>query len=52
MPLDQMERELNHQLKVPTFAASAVTGEGVGKTLLEGLKLTLKHLQRELKWAQ
>jgi hypothetical protein len=52
MPLDQMERELNHQLKVPSFAASAVTGEGVGKTLLEGLKLTLKHLQRELKWAQ
>jgi hypothetical protein len=52
MPLEQMERELNHQLKVPSFAASAVTGEGVGKTLLEGLKLTLKHLQRELKWAQ
>lgn len=52
MPTEQMERELNHQLKVPTFAASAVTGEGVGKTLLEGIKLTLQHLQRELKWAK
>lgn len=52
MPIEQMERELNHQLKVPTFAASAVTGEGVGKTLLEGIKLTLQHLQRELKWAK
>lgn len=52
MPLDQMERELNHQLKVPSFPASAVSGDGVGKTLLEALKLTLQHLQRELKWAK
>lgn len=52
MPLEQMERELNHQLKVPTFPASAVTGEGVGNTLLEGVKRTLKQLQRELNWAK
>lgn len=52
MSLEQMERELNHQLKVPTFPASAVTGDGVGKTLLEGVKLTLKQLQRELNWAK
>jgi mutual gliding-motility protein MglA len=52
MPLEQMQRELNHQLKVPALPASAVTGEGVGKTLLEGVKLTLKHLQRELNWAK
>jgi signal recognition particle receptor subunit beta len=51
MPVEQMEKELNRQLKVPSFAASAVTGEGVGKTLTEGLKLTLKHLQKELQWA-
>lgn len=50
MPVEQMERELNNQLKVPSFTASALTGEGVGKTLIEGLKLTLKHLQKELKW--
>ncbi len=51
MPVAQMERELNSQLKVPSFPASAMTGEGVGKTLVEGLKLTLKHLQKELQWA-
>lgn len=52
MPIEQMDRELNRQLKAPYFAASAVSGDGVGKTLLEGLKLMLKHLQKELKWAQ
>jgi mutual gliding-motility protein MglA len=52
MPLEQMERELNHQLKAPSFPASAFTGDGVGKTLLEGVKLTLKHLQKELNWAK
>jgi mutual gliding-motility protein MglA len=52
MPIEQMDRELNRQLKAPSFSASAVSGDGVGKTLLEGLKLMLKHLQKELKWAQ
>jgi len=33
LPLEQMEKDLNRQLKVPSFQASAVTGEGVGKTL-------------------
>ena len=51
MPIEQMEKELNSQLKVPSFAASALSGDGVGKTLVEGLKLTLKHLQKELQWA-
>lgn len=51
MPVEQMDRELNSQLKAPSFAASALSGDGVGKTLVEGLKLTLKHLQRELQWA-
>ena len=51
MPIEQMDRELNRQLKAPYFAASAVKGDGVGKTLLEGLKIMLKHLQKELKWA-
>lgn len=52
MPIEQMERELNRQLKAPSFPASAVSGDGVGKTLLEGLKRMLKHLQKELQWAQ
>ncbi len=52
MPVAQMERDLNRQLKVPSFEASAVTGAGVGATLKECLKETLKSLQKEFKWAQ
>jgi signal recognition particle receptor subunit beta len=52
MPIAQMERDLNRQLKVPSFEASAVTGTGVGATLKECLKETLKSLQKEFKWAQ
>lgn len=51
MPVKQMERDLNRQLKVPSLPSSAVTGKGVGKTLSECLKLTLKSLQKELRWA-
>lgn len=52
MPIEKMERDLNRQLKVPSFPASAVNGQGVGTTLKECLKLTLKSLQHQLKWAQ
>jgi len=52
MPIDRMNQELNRQLKVPAFSASALSGDGVGKTLMESLKVTLKHLQKELKWAE
>jgi signal recognition particle receptor subunit beta len=52
MPISQMERDLNRQLKVPSYEASAVTGTGVGVTLKECLKETLKSLQKEFKWAQ
>jgi mutual gliding-motility protein MglA len=52
MPIALMERDLNRQLKVPSFEASAVTGAGVGVTLKECLKETLKSLQKEFKWAQ
>jgi len=51
MPLNKMESDLNHQLKVPAYPASAINGKGVGVTLKECLKRTLKHLQKELKWA-
>lgn len=50
MPLEQMEKELNRQLKVPSFPGSAITGEGVGKTLQACLKLTLQSLKNELNW--
>lgn len=52
MSIEDMERDLNRQLKVPSFPASAVTGDGVGTTLNECLKLTLQALQRQFKWAQ
>jgi signal recognition particle receptor subunit beta len=50
MPVEQMHKELNRQLKVPSFPASAVTGEGVGKTLQACLKLTIQSLKKELNW--
>ena len=52
MHIKQMNRDLNRQLKVPSFPASAVTGNGVGTTLKECLKLTLFSLQREFQWAK
>jgi small GTP-binding protein len=52
MSIEKMEKDLNRQLKVPSFPASAITGEGIGKTLQETLKLTLHSLQKQLHWAQ
>jgi signal recognition particle receptor subunit beta len=52
MSIEQMDKDLNRQLKVPSFSGSAVKGNGVGATLKECLKLTLKSLQKEFKWAQ
>lgn len=51
MSIEKMERELNRQLNAPSFPASALTGEGVGKTLTHTIKLILAHLQKEFKWA-
>lgn len=50
MSIDQMERDLNRQLKVPSFPASAFTGQGVGATLKECLKLTIKSFQKEMQF--
>jgi signal recognition particle receptor subunit beta len=48
MPIEQLERDLNRQLKVPSFPGAAVKGEGVGKTLHACLKLAIKSIQEEL----
>ena len=48
MSLEQMQHDLNRQLKVPCFPGSALTGDGVGKTLNACLKLLLKSIQKEL----
>ena len=49
MSIEQMERDLNRQLKVPSFSASAITGNGVGVTLKECLKLTLLSFKKQFK---
>ena len=51
MTIDQMEKDLNRQLNVPTFEASALNGDGVGPTLQACMRLTLQNLQKQLKWA-
>ncbi|HUV78163.1 MAG TPA: ADP-ribosylation factor-like protein [Desulfobacterales bacterium] len=49
MSVEQMEKDLNRQLKVPSFPASAIIGQGVGATLKECLKLTLISFRKKLK---
>ena len=51
MPVEMMERDLNRQLKVPSFPASAFRGDGVGQTLKAALRSTLRYLQKEMNWA-
>ena len=50
MPIEEMEKAYNHQLKVPSFAASAVTGQNVNATLKECLVRTLRSLKKEAGW--
>ena len=52
MSMELMNKELNSKLKAPYFGASALKGEGVQATLKKSLELTLRHLQKELKWSQ
>ena len=48
MSIEQMQHDLNRQLKVPCFPGSALTGKGVGKTLNACLRLLLQSIQKEL----
>ncbi len=50
MSLTTMERDLNRQLKAPSFPASALRGDGVGDTLKTCIKLTLKSLRKQMGW--
>ena len=50
MSVAEMEKTYNHQLKVPSFAASAITGENVNATLKACLVATLKSLKKEAGW--
>ena len=50
MPVEEMEKAYNYQLKAPSFAASAVTGENVNATLKACLVATLRSLKKEAGW--
>ena len=47
---NQMEADLNRQLRAPSFSASALMGDGVGPTLKACLKLTLQSLKTQMGW--
>ncbi|AOY58971.1 MULTISPECIES: GTP-binding protein [Desulfococcus] len=49
MSFEQMEKDLNGQLKVSSLAASALSGENVIPTLKKIISLTMTSLQRTLK---
>jgi mutual gliding-motility protein MglA len=46
LPLSTMEEDLNRQLKVTTFAASALTGDNVVNTLKKIITLTVASFQK------
>ncbi|MGD9053062.1 MAG: gliding motility protein, partial [Desulfobacterales bacterium] len=50
MSIEEMENAYNRQLKVPSFPASAVTGENVNATLKAALVLLLRSLKKEAGW--
>ncbi len=50
MPVKLMDRDLNRQLKAPTFTGSALKGEGVRETIQKCLALTLSDLKKKLDW--
>ncbi|MBT8372184.1 MAG: GTPase domain-containing protein [Deltaproteobacteria bacterium] len=50
MSIEEMQRAYNRQLKVPSFASSAVSGQGVNNTLKACLVQTLRSLRKEAGW--
>ena len=50
MSVEEMEKAYNEQLKVPSFAASAVNGDNVNATLKACLVSTLRSLKKEAGW--
>jgi len=48
LSVEEMERDLNNDLKVPWFPGSALKGDGVFETLREISKRTVKHVSRRL----
>ena len=48
--IEEMEKTYNRQLKAPSFAASAVNGQGVNDTLKACLIRTLQSLREKAGW--
>ncbi|MGQ9509979.1 MAG: GTP-binding protein [Thermodesulfobacteriota bacterium] len=48
LPVDVLEKDLNSMLKVPSFPASAIRGDGVFETLREITKLVVKDVSRKI----
>ena len=49
LPFEILEKDLNSQLKVPSFEASALVGTNVVKTMKKIISMTMRSLQRDLK---
>jgi signal recognition particle receptor subunit beta len=49
LPLKTLDKNLNGQLKVPAFEASAMAGTNVVNTLKKIISLTISSLEKELK---
>ena len=48
LPMDILEKDLNSMLKVPSFNASALKGNGIFETLREITKLVVKDVSRKI----
>lgn len=49
LPVEKLEKDLNRQLKVPSFASSAVSGANVIETMTKAITLTVASLKDRLK---
>jgi Fe2+ transport system protein B len=48
LPIEILEKDLNSMLKVPSYSASALKGQGVFETLREISKLVVKDVSRKI----
>jgi signal recognition particle receptor subunit beta len=48
LPVETLENDLNKKLKVPSIAASAITGDNVVETMKKAISLTVASLEKRL----
>lgn len=49
LPFEELEKDLNSVLKVPSFSASAITGFNVVQTMKKIIAMTIASIKQELK---